>query len=140
MATKRTGEKCGRMLNIDKVLEYRNAWLNYKDAKYYLRYSYLNINKNRHTMLVLASISRASREKNIVIDKTKKRTGFMDEFMDLLEEKAVEHTDGVVIENILNPFLPGYFDRRGYTLLNEPYNNPRSPSYYKFNSKITDAG
>ena len=89
-------------------------------------------------MLVLASMSRDSRHDNVLIDETKKSTGFMDEFMGLLEKESIKHADGIVLENILNPFLPGYFERRGYTLWDECFNNPRMPSYYKFNPVSQD--
>ena len=125
------------MLNIEYVLKHGNAWLKYKDARYYLRRSYLIVEDMKTTMLVLASITRSRRPDNVLINKRKKRTGFMDEFMELLECEALKHADGVVVENILNEFLPAYFERRGYKSLYMGVYGTKEipPSYYKFNEE-----
>ena len=118
------------MLDISYVLKHGNGWLIYKDAEYYLRYSRLILENQHLKMLVLASMSRASRAENVDYNENIQRTGFMDEFMSLLENEACNVADGVYIENVINKFLPGYFSRRGYTLIENEF----APSFYKFNS------
>ena len=115
-------------LDIQSILPHKNAWLGYKDAELYMRHSWLMIEGEWREMLVLASLSRISRNENIEYDPHKKRTGFMDELMDLIEKECEGVAAGVVAENIHNRFLPGYFERRGYKLLNNSWG---IPSYYK---------
>ena len=108
-----------------------NIWLQYKDARVYLRRSLLMVDGTKHKLLVLATITRASRAMNVMIDPTVRRTGFMDEFMDVLEVDAKQVGDGIMVENVLNEFLPGYLRRRGYTEQSHAFGlSVNCPSYY----------
>ena len=53
-------------------------------------------------------------------------TGFMKQFMISAEKAAHEYECGIYVENVMNEFLPKWFERRGYIL--EP--NELCPSYY----------
>ena len=71
--------------------------------------------------LVVHSLYRESRMDNDEISATPRSTGFLDDFTITAELIALEHDlKGVMVDEILNPFLPGALQRRGYTIISTP--------------------
>ena len=91
-----------------------SEYVSYKDADIYIRF--LNW---KGLTITLASISRDSRNWNIYINPKVKSTGFMDEVLNKIEERAFELGAEMVIEQVLNPFLPSYLIKRGYSAISE---------------------
>ena len=118
-------------IDLEPIVKNRNGWVGVGDANVYLRHSQLLIEGEYCMMIVLSSIARSSRAENVFYKRGHTRTGFMRSFMTVLEAEACKVADGIVVENILNEFLPAFFVRIGYQLLSADAEFS-IPSYYKF--------
>ena len=118
----------------DIILEIpeRNGYIQYREATMYVRRSKRLIEGKQVEMIDLANISREGREDNIHCNALISSTGFMSRVMDLLESVAEREADGVLVENVLNDFLPEWFDKRGYSLVDP---NQEIPSFYWFTNR-----
>ena len=102
---------------IDSDLQYR-GWYRYKDAEAYLQRAHYILpehGRELRVLLRLGNITRRSRHENVEYDPNHTSTGFLNEFMTLLEQKACGMAEGVYVENVFNEWLPGWLMRRGYT-------------------------
>ena len=95
------------------------GWTEYEDAHVYLKKELRTIGGDPVLVLTLGNISRESRKNNVRLNPEAGSTGFMDRFMEELESMCLDGpegpgADGVLVERVVNEFLPGYLERRGY--------------------------
>lgn len=112
----------------------RPAWVTYKDASIYVRRSPRIVDGRKLWFIDLANFSRKSRNTNVEYNPKAKSTGFLRELFDYAEEAAQHYADGVFVESVLNEWLPGWLERRGYTRKADGYGKPQgdymAPNYY----------
>ena len=93
-----------------------NQYYNFEGSEIYLkRYGAVVVNTKVMPCIVVSHISHKGHEENVrkVVPKPQS-TGFMDRLMTLIEARADQVGFLVVIENIMNEWLPEWFERRGY--------------------------
>ena len=103
---------------IEKFLKSRRkrGYIRYEDAHAYLRKSYRIMGEGPEIRrcLDLSSISRQGQGRNIDHDPKYTSTGFMARFMTDLENQATRSGMDVYVESVINHWLPGWLEKRGY--------------------------
>lgn len=99
-----------------------SAWLTYERRfKVYVRKSRRYIDGKMYPALDIGNMS---------VPEKHHRKGYFTRFLTLLEATADERGDLVYIENILEPGIVGFLERRGYHYLTST--DPRIPCYYRW--------
>ena len=106
----------------------KNEWVTFEDAEVYVRISQRFMDGKRVGSIEVANVTRESRSDNVEYNPNVKSTGFMRRLYDIVEDYAENYSLVVYAESVLNEFLPGWLERRGYHRVS--MSNP--PSYYKF--------
>lgn len=94
-----------------------SAYVMYGDGEIYVRRSWRVLDAWAQPCLDIARIHRESRAWNVVMNPAVESTGYMRTLMDEVESLAKEYEISVYIESVMNEFLPAWFQRQGYTLL-----------------------
>ena len=112
-----------------QLVPHRPAWIKFEDGKAYIRLSYRTLGTVKMERWVdLANVNRPRRIHNMQFNPKARSTGFMRRLMTMLEDEALRHNAaGVYVENVLNEFLPAWFERRGYTKIGDD----QMPCFYK---------
>ena len=98
----------------------RNSWIRFEDGDVYVRKAqrYLHGLDSPVECLDIANVSRDNESPS----------GFMERMMSEAEKVAFESGRVVYVENVINKFLPQWFEKRGYIQCG---NDSGIPSYYK---------
>ena len=124
MFLKRTSPDSVRVSSI-------NEWVSFEDAEAYIRVSKRYLKNEFIKTIEIANVTKESRSENVDYNPTVKSTGFMNRLMNKLETYATKHGIVVYVENVLNEFLPKWYERREYTRVQGSF----PPSFYKFFTK-----
>ena len=109
-----------------------SQYVKFEDASLYIRFNWRTLASfGRVQVIAVSNLSRRSREGNVEYDAEAKSTGFMDRIMALIEDSASVVADGVMIDQVMNEFLPGYFAGRGYQRVADM--GFGFPSFFKLN-------
>ena len=121
------GRKRSAMLNLKSnpfkaflKSKNRNSWIRFEDGDVYVRKAqrYLHGLDSPVECLDIANVSRDNEAPS----------GFMERMMSEAEKVAFESGRVVYVENVINEFLPQWFEKRGYIQCG---NDSGIPSYYK---------
>ena len=88
-------------------------WTRFEDGEVYIRkFSKCVFEGDFVECMSLGNVNRPGRK--LEFDATVKSSGFMGRLMDVIEQHAAINNRHVKIENVLNEFLPDWYEQRGY--------------------------
>ena len=109
----------------------RNDMLYVGDCSAYVRKSLRYLPTRKYiACLDLANIARESRMMNSYESSAIISSGFLDAWMTAFEQTANRYGYGVYVENVLNEWMPGWLERRGYLPASHDYGIDPCRSYY----------